>query len=140
MISIQPMNTVISTILRQHKLRDTAPRRAVLNVISSANTPLTQTEISERLPAVNVVTIYRIIEAFTAIGLVHQSISTGGFICCSLLQTPGHHVLLHCTECGTVQECANEALCKKEDDVAASIGFTPKKHLSEVLGICSICH
>lgn len=131
-----------SSLLRQYGLRVTQSRCLVLQAMSTGK-PLSHRDIHTKIVksngGINLVTVYRILEAFEAIGLVHKHLSTGGFILCSLQKEKGHHVILSCEDCGTVEECCDIDLCKHEDRIAKKAGFIPKIHLSEVIGICSSC-
>lgn len=133
----------IANVLKKAKLRDTQPRRLVLQELMKTNSPKTHKEIYEAITsagnAINLVTVYRVLEKFTEIGLVHKHLSTGGVVICSLPEEHGHHVLLSCSDCGKVEEQCDTELCQHEDRLAKKAGFTPKEHLSEVIGVCSSC-
>lgn len=138
------MKKDIPPLLHVYGLRDTQPRRLVLSVLQRAKTPLSHkkifTEIKKSNAAINLVTIYRVLEKFEEIGLTHRHLHSGGVVLCTLQDTKGHHVLLSCSSCGTVKECADPHLCQHEDRIAKKAGFTPKAHCSEVIGMCSSCH
>ncbi|MDA0376371.1 MAG: Fur family transcriptional regulator [bacterium] len=137
------MKQATRTLLRQYNLRITQSRSLVLQAMLSTKTPLTHKEIHRKIlktdGSISLVTVYRILEAYENIGLVHRHLSTGSFILCSLQGEKGHHVMLSCQDCGTVAECIDKDFCKHEDRIAKSAGFSPKAHLSELIGICSSC-
>jgi len=132
----------ISAILDTHGLRDTQSRRLVLKVLMQSKKPLSQKDIHACLAkedrVVNLVTVYRILEKFRDVGLIHHS--AGGVVFCSLEQADGHHVLLSCEECGVIEEYCDEELCKHEDRIAKRAGFFPTSHVSELIGRCASCH
>ncbi len=133
----------IPALLKRHGLRDTQSRRLVLKVLMGTKKPLTHREIHARVrkshATVNLVTIYRMLETFEELGLIHRHLRSGGVFLCSLPEEEGHHVLLSCDDCGRVEECCDTTLCKYEDLIARRAGFAPKSHRSEVVGLCSSC-
>lgn len=133
----------IPAIIKSIGLRDTQSRRLVLKVLMKAKKPLTHKDIFSAIQksdaTVNLVTIYRMLETFEKVGLVHKHLSSGGVVVCSMPEQKGHHVLLSCDDCGKVEECCDSHLCAHEDRIAKKAGFVPKSHLSEVIGICSSC-
>lgn len=130
-------------ILQQFNLRDTQPRRLVLKALVNMQKPASHKEIhrwiEEQDAAVNLVTVYRTLETFEEIGIIHRHPSSGGIILCSMNEEEGHHGFLSCEKCGMVEEFCNEDLCSKEDRIAKKAGFTPKHHVSEIIGICAGC-
>jgi Fe2+ or Zn2+ uptake regulation protein len=130
-------------LLRSRGLKDTLPRRAVLQILDSAKNPLSIQDIHVHLTkqkqSIGVVTIYRVIEALSKAGLVHRHPLEGTLSGCTLPDVSGHHVLLHCASCGTVREVHDHELCKRENQLAKQLGFTPSHHVSELIGTCSSC-
>jgi len=137
------MRSNIPAILSKYDLRITQPRQLVLETMLNTNKPLSHKDIHAKVTKssgnISLVTVYRILETFERIGLVHRHLSTGGFILCCLQEEHGHHVLLSCEDCGSVEECSDTDFCKHEDRIAKSKGFSPKVHLSELIGVCSSC-
>ncbi len=133
----------VSSLLRTHNLRDTAPRRLVLAALSSVKKPSTHKEICDRITkresSVDLVTVYRVLEKFEACGIVHRHPSTGKMTLCSMHDTKGHHGFLSCEKCGTVEEFSDPALCMEENRIAKKAGFRPKYHMSEIIGFCKKC-
>ena len=131
------------SILKKCSLRDTQPRRLVLKALMAMQKPVSHKEIHEWIQkqdaAVSLVTVYRILEAFEEIGVIHRHPSSGGIIFCSMSEEAGHHGFLSCEECGKVEEFCNEDLCSHEDRIAKKAGFKPKHHMSEIIGVCSGC-
>lgn len=130
-------------LLAAKGLRATQTRRLVLNAFMKEPVPLLQRELHECIVSdgadISLVSVYRILEAFEKVGLVHKHLSTGGYVLCTADSDHGHHVLLSCQDCGTVEECVDSDFCKHEDRIAKKNGFTPKTHLSELIGVCSSC-
>lgn len=130
-------------ILTAKGLRATQTRRLVLEAFMKKPVPLTQRDIHDIIKKngadISLVTVYRIIEAFEGVHVVHKHLSSGGYVLCTMEDEHGHHVLLSCEDCGSVEECIDTDFCKHEDRIAAQNGFTPKAHLSELIGVCSSC-
>ncbi len=137
------MKKDIASLLRQAGLRDTQSRRLVLSALARAQKPLSHKDIFDIIVqedgAINLVTIYRVLEKFEEVGLVHRHLSSGGMVLCTL-DAPGHHILLSCSTCGKVEECMDPHLCQHENHLAKKAGFTPQTHFSEIIGMCSTCH
>lgn len=130
-------------LLKAHGLRDTQPRRLVLKAMMSMKKPASHQAIHRWITkhdaTINLVTVYRTLDAFEKIGLVHRHLRSGGFIPCSLRHETGHHILLSCEDCGKVEECTDGEFCSHENRIAKRNGFSPTSHFSELIGVCSSC-
>ena len=133
-----------SIVLRAHKLRDTLPRRLTLSALHDLHAPAdcktVLARIRRRQKAVNLVTVYRMLDRFETLGIVHKHPSSGKYTLCSLPDAKGHHGFLSCRKCGRVKEFADSDLCKKEDRIAQRAGFLSESHVSDIVGLCSSCH
>ncbi len=131
------------TTLKQYGLRDTQPRRMVLEALKRLDIPVSAYDIhawiNSRGETVSVVTVYRIVSVLEKLNVVHRHACNGLISLCSLPGTGGHHSFLHCHSCGSVEEFADPALCRAENAIAKKAKFKPLKHVSEILGICSSC-
>ena len=132
-----------SSLLHEHGLKDTLPRRAVVHVLSSARTPLSVQEILKQLEkedhSIGLVTVYRVVEALIEAGLVHRHPVGGTLSLCTLPDVHGHHILLRCVSCDRTEEAHDDPLCKREEIVAKQHGFSSIQHVSELLGTCARC-
>gem|GEM_PF-685529 len=131
------------TLLKDHGLRDTQPRRMVLNALTKMKKPASpydiQKWISKKGDAVNTVTVYRVLEALHDVSLVHRHPCNGNFSMCTIPGVKGHHAFLHCTSCDNTEECCDENLCKAENILAKGANFKPTSHVSEIVGLCHFC-
>ncbi|MBD3328487.1 hypothetical protein GF340_04245 [Candidatus Peregrinibacteria bacterium] len=126
--------------LRKKGFRITKPRLAVIDVLRKAEKPLSPYDIQKRLNSdfkINTVTIYRILNLFGKIGLVHRTHTKEGYVCCDS-NKPGCHFLAICKKCGrkkefTIKECAILSLIPKD------LPFKNIEHISEIAGICLSC-
>lgn len=131
------------SILKKCNLRDTQPRRLVLKALMHMNKPASHKEIhvwiQSQDAAVNLVTVYRTLETFEERGVIHRHPSSGNIMLCSMSEEAGHHGFLSCESCGKVEEFCDKDLCSQENRIAKKAGFTPKHHVSEIIGVCSTC-
>jgi len=134
----------LSDALKGNGMKDTAPRRLVVEALCAAASPVTAKDLhawiaKERGRGVGIVTVYRILDVLEKLGMVHRHSSEGVYSVCHIPSVSGHHVLLHCGGCGKVEETHDHGLCEREDAVARSAGFAPERHVSEILGTCLSC-
>ncbi|MBI5708557.1 MAG: transcriptional repressor [Armatimonadetes bacterium] len=130
--------------LRQAGLRVTAPRVQVIRALSRTNGALTAYEIHAQIVAagerVDVVTVYRVLQALMEAGLVHRLGVVDGYYACRAEGHQGSCEHLVCRECGCVEELPLIALVSKALPAqAAEAGFTCETLRVEVLGVCSHC-
>ena len=129
--------------LRGAGRRLTRPRRLVVEMLGCQHGPASpydlQRSLTERGERLDHVTIYRVLELLQRLKLAHKVLSVGGYVRCTLSDGNGCHGYLVCRSCGGLQEFANESLCHKEDEVAASMGFHAERHVSEFSGLCAEC-
>jgi Fur family ferric uptake transcriptional regulator len=124
-------------------LKDTLPRQTVLAVLQAAKTTLSPAQIAKRTAAkkqpVNLVTVYRILNVFEQLGIVHRHPCSGQYTLCQLDASDGHHGFLHCQTCGKTEEFLSDELCSIEGKIARSSGFRPLSHVAEIVGVCRFC-
>ncbi len=134
----------IADVLKKHGLRDTQPRRLVVDALRRIKRPASVDEIRKHVTtrgnAVNGVTVYRIIAMLEKLHLVHRHPCNGDLTLCTIPDTKGHHGFLHCTMCNEVQEFSDPELCRMENAVAQKSSFLPHQHVCEIMGICGGCN
>ncbi len=132
-----------ASILEQSNLRDTQTRRLVIETFGTSTTGMSVQEIFERIRAkgnaVNLVTVYRIVEKFAQEGIVHLHPTTGLYSLCTMPERQGHHSFLSCSSCGKMQEFHDADFCKVEHSALKRAGFSTDKHLTQILGLCRTC-
>lgn len=137
------MTTKYSPLFNAAGLRDTQPRRLVLNALEKHKKAVTPHDLQVNLAAkktdLNIVTLYRILEAFEKAHIVHKHPCNGAFSLCTIPAKKGHHGFLHCNSCNTVEEFSDEHLCHLEHGIAKKAGFAPHNHVSEIMGTCRSC-
>lgn len=130
-------------LLKEAGLRDTAQRRLVIDACLALHRPVSpqdvQTWLRKKHHKIDLVTVYRILEKFSRLGLTHQHACNGHLSLCTMPEKEGHHGFVHCTRCGKTSEFMSVALCRVEDAIAKKLHFRPTQHASEIIGICQSC-
>lgn len=81
-------------------MRLTTHRREVLDTLHHCGDALSAAQVHERLPHINLVTIYRALDYLTEGGLIRKLRLDGEESLYEVQHEPHHHAL--CTECGKV--------------------------------------
>ncbi len=138
-------------ILRDSGAKVTKPRLAVIKLLSTATDCLSPREILEEInltsrkkstQVIDQVSVYRILDAFLKLGLVHQVFPTGGYIACTHLNCKaGLHILIHCTECHNTEEIdiPGDIFSPLKWYIEQHKSFVPKNHLFQIDGTCMHC-
>lgn len=141
-------NQALINRLKLANLRVTQPRLAVFECLLKSKKPLTPKTLLERLRSnsklrnVDPVSIYRILETFAKLGLVHQISQNGGFLACNHLACDhGLHVIAHCSSCGVALEGeVPESLAREiKKKISAQLGFEMDSHYFQTSGLCNKC-
>jgi Fur family ferric uptake transcriptional regulator len=131
-------------VLQTQGYKVTKPRRQVLEILEEAQKSLSPYDIQRLLRQqgkhLNHVTIYRILDLFCSLNLVHRILSSGGFVKCTLGNKEGCHRFMVCHNCGTTQEFVDQQLCLQESKSAQNLGFHTEHHFSESSGLCPNCY
>ncbi len=136
----------IRTLLREHGLRCTAPRLAVLSALAEAESPvnhhLSAAQIHQRLVEqrrdVDLATVYRTMSTLVRVGVVHalavdENVSTYG-----LAAQPHHHAV--CTRCGAIIEVPADQLSAALAQASQGTGFLLSDQAGLTLhGLCPEC-
>lgn len=128
--------------LRDHGLKVTKAREAVLSLLAKEHKPLTIADIQTKLPKdlANLTTLYRMMQIFVEKGLVKQIHLSSQEAFYELSSRPHHHhfVCLHCHKIEDIQDCLFETIQDqflKETKSAATI----ESHSFELFGTCKKC-
>jgi Fe2+ or Zn2+ uptake regulation protein len=130
--------------LEKAKYRITQPRLKVLEILAKAKNPLNAYEIAVSFKnyKMDVSTVYRILEVYRKLGLVHF-IKGQGFTACKDW------------ECNDKNHCHHQFVCKKCDNVTEVhledkdfletlktklAGFSLEDHYFEFSGLCKNCN
>ncbi|MHB1296095.1 MAG: Fur family transcriptional regulator [Anaerolineae bacterium] len=120
----------------------TAPRRAVIDTLASAEASLCPQDILERSrerhPTLGLVTVYRTLEILTALGLVRRIHQDGDCHSYVVIGRPhGHHLL--CENCRQAIEFEGCELDHLFERVREQTGFRISDHWLELFGLCPAC-
>jgi Fur family ferric uptake transcriptional regulator len=134
--------TESAELLRQHGLRPTRQRLAILAALGAEENDATAQEIHATLKTrgeqVGLATVYRALAALHEAGVVDALNHHAGTMCYRLCNE-GHHHHLVCERCHRVVELTD---CDLDTWLAARAkphGFTVSRHTVEVTGICADC-
>ncbi|MEX2006914.1 MAG: Fur family transcriptional regulator [Candidatus Saccharimonadales bacterium] len=85
-------------------------------------------------------TIYRTIELFERLGIVHR-VNVGWKYKIELSDIfLGHHHHFYCTGCGTTYSLSTNSMLETMiDSAVAKEGFSPRSHQLEISGLCPNC-
>lgn len=123
--------------------RLTAPRRLVMELLLESRIPLAPQTLFEmgrtRQPNLGLATVYRTLELFENLGLVHRVHLKDG--CHGYVPTsPGHRHLVICEQCGgAVEFPGSEDLPELIAAVETQTGYRVAAHLLQLLGLCPAC-
>lgn len=130
------------TLLQREGYRQTAARRAIVEVILASRRALEPMEIFEcgrkQYPGLGLVTVYRTLEKLEELGLVQRVHQPNG--CNMVLRaTQGHQHLLICTHCGQAVYFEGDDLHPLFERVAQGSGFEIQDHWLQLFGLCAAC-
>ncbi len=136
--------TEFSALLRKNGYRDTQPRRMVLEAMLKMKEPGSpydiQKFIANRDNTISAVTVYRVMELLTKLGLVHRHPCSGKLALCEHPGTDGLHAYLHCHDCGSSEEFCSTELQTMTLSQAKKKNFTADSPILEIVGSCTNCH
>ncbi|MDB2390755.1 transcriptional repressor [Alphaproteobacteria bacterium] len=123
----------------------TPSRLAIFEMIASYDEPVTAYALQSSLNAggksFNIATVYRVLEFWCNIGLVHKIASLNKFRICQDPDEVHTHIMNVCTQCGTVFESCNERMGLDLNKGSAAFGMTiPANSHVEIPVICKECH
>ena len=123
--------------LKERKMRVTKKRERVIAALLTAEKPLNAEELRER-GDLDLVTVYRNIEAFEKAGVLQRIPLENGAQLFELTAPDEHYHHLVCRECHQAERldvCVGEEMRK----VAEASGYSHIAHVLEVYGLCSEC-
>ncbi len=103
MTSMYSSRPNLMAILEDHGFRNTAPRRAIADLLERKQQGFTAEEISEELPSVGRATVYRTIKLLLKAGVICKLAMFDGTPKYSLSRLEHHHHTM-CVHCGAVAE------------------------------------
>ncbi len=136
----------VETRLREHDIRFTKGRRAVVDVLGRAPGPMSAAELDEELSAeVPLSSIYRTLSVLEDAGVVVNHLGAKGLTRFELAEwLMGHHHHLVCIDCGSVSDIdipssKEESVRGLVSEIAALASFSATDHALEIEGRCARC-
>jgi Fur family ferric uptake transcriptional regulator len=125
--------------------RLTPRRKALLDALKSARTPLSAAEVVDADPRLAQSSVYRNFQVLEVAGVVTRLTSLGGEHRFELAEPfVAHHHHLVCRSCGRVEDCvldrgAEDAIGHATRTAARGHGFTIDEHRIDLIGLCARC-
>ena len=127
----------------QRRVRLTAQRRCVLEIVAASHTAIGAYEIIDRLgrqrPRPAPISVYRALDFLIAQRLVHRLASRNAYVACSAPRAAHDAQFLICEQCGAIGELCDEAVESAIAEAAQTAGFAVANRLIEVAGVCVHC-
>ncbi|MBV9090167.1 MAG: transcriptional repressor [Mycobacteriaceae bacterium] len=129
-------------LLRQHGLRCTGPRLAVLEELDAGAGHLSVGQIHARLRqrghAVDLATVYRTVSTMVELGVVHALAVDERSTTYGLVDEPHHHAV--CTGCGSIMEIPAQQLSAALTQASEGSQFSLSEQAGLTLhGVCPNC-
>ncbi len=128
--------------LKESGYRLTAPRRAVVGVVTNSTRALNPNEVFELArrshPALGLVTVYRTLERLEQLDLI-QRVHLPESCHAYLPASDSHEHLLICQECGLTEYFSGDDLDPLIITVERKSGYSISDHWLQLLGRCSLC-
>ena len=121
------------TTLKEHKLKATKSRLALLEVLNKNETPLTAEEIHQKLSS-DQATVYRALKEFQEADIVRQIDFQHGHAHYELVRPQDHHHHVICKKCEKVEDIQELQLT-----IPKLKNFKIINHSLEFYGICKTC-
>lgn len=130
--------------LRKAGLKVTTPRLKILQLLENAkphhlNAETIHQQLKEHGDDVGLATVYRVLTQFETAGLIRRHNFEGGFSVFEIEQGH-HHDHMVCERCGAVREFFDEAIEKRQIEIAKETGFQITEHHHTIYGMCEKCH
>lgn len=134
--------------LKQEGFRITEARRLIIDALSASHSPLSPKELAEQIfisqpeHPIDLVSIYRTLETFLSLQLVHKISPEGVYVACRHLNCHHEiHVLVRCRKCPRIEEIdvPLQVMGPLLDHLEKQKSFTAERHLVQVNGECHAC-
>lgn len=133
------MENASTTILKHAGLTVTRQRTTLLDVLMERKRPMSTEEIKSAVgDAMNLTTVYRILDTLVAAGAVYQTDFRDGRAYFEYQDSHHHHIV--CTSCGRREEttvCVDEIARALEEE--ANHFHSIHGHTLEFFGLCDSC-
>jgi Fur family transcriptional regulator, ferric uptake regulator len=136
---------LVTARLQRVQQRLTPKREAVVDILATANGPLTIPEILAARSGLAQSSVYRNLVVLEQAGVVHRIVTNNEFARFELAEEiVGHHHHLICSSCGQVEDVPATAglessLHEAVDQVSRATGFRTHTHRIDLVGLCKRC-
>ena len=129
--------------LKDAGLKITLPRIKILQILESSDVHHVSAEDVYKLLLANgeeigLATVYRVLTQFEQAGLVVRHNFEGGHSVFEM-SSDEHHDHIVCVRCGRVEEFADDAIEKRQKQIAVDLGFELQDHSLNLYGLCPDC-
>tara|TARA_B100000902_G_C26957021_1_gene738647 strand:+ start:289 stop:723 length:435 start_codon:yes stop_codon:yes gene_type:complete len=130
----------------KHNKSLTPTRALIVNILSCHSKPRSAYDLQEEINKknkdnINISTIYRVLDFWMKLGLVHKISSINKFLLCLTPHERHIHMLNFCTSCEKVIETCSDKMglnfSKSMSDLDLSLN---KKHSIEIPVLCTSCN
>jgi Fe2+ or Zn2+ uptake regulation protein len=132
--------------LRSHEQRYTKNRRAIVEVLSAAERPMTVPELLGRGDGMPQSSVYRNIGLLEEAGIVHRILGGDEYARYELAEdlTEHHHHHLICSSCGAIEDVTLPPELEKSVETALKRAarrsrFEGSHHRLDLIGVCERC-
>lgn len=131
-------------LLKENSLKFTIQREVILETLYKSDEHLTPESlhhlIQENFPDLKtgIATVYRTLTLLEDSHMV-TSLSFGAQGKKYELGAKEHHDHMICTSCGNITEFVDEDIEKRQDSIAAKLGFKISDHSMQIYGSCKAC-
>lgn len=135
----------VAARLAEHDQQYTFNRRAVVDVLARAGSPMRLPDVLAADPTLAQSSVYRNLATMEEAGVVRRLVHRGDHAHFELAEPlTGHHHHLICEGCGTVADVTlpdrvEHAMDRTFDEVASASGFSPTHHVVDIYGTCASC-
>lgn len=129
-------------LLRDHDMRVTPNRLTVFRLLQKTSQPLTIPDLATKVESsgLNTTTLYRIMETFSSLGIVHPVLQDHQNVAYELVEPfARHHDHLVCRSCGKTVDIYDCRLDEALKAISQERGFRIDFHQTEVHGLCPAC-
>jgi Fur family transcriptional regulator, ferric uptake regulator len=131
-------------LLKNNALKFTIQREVILQTLYKSDEHLTPESLHHLLQnnfpdlKIGIATVYRTLTLLEDSQMV-TSLSFGAQGKKYELGAKEHHDHMICTSCGDITEFVDEEIEKRQDSIAAKLGFKISDHSMQIYGICKKC-
>lgn len=141
------LHETAATRLRSHEQRYTANRRAIVEVLSAADRPLTVAELLDQGKRMPQSSVYRNMGLLEDAGIVHRILGGDEYARYELAEdlTEHHHHHLICSNCGAIEDVTLPPELEKSVETALKRAarrshFEGSHHRLDLIGVCERCN